>query len=38
MIEAGAVEGAHAEVAEDTQVPAGSSDEFGEYLFLIRDR
>ncbi|WP_371648905.1 hypothetical protein [Streptomyces mirabilis] len=30
MIEAGAVEGAHAEVAEDTQVPAGSSDEFGE--------
>ncbi|MFE4629509.1 hypothetical protein [Streptomyces mirabilis] len=30
MLEAGAVEGAHAEVAEDTQVPAGSSDEFGE--------
>ncbi|MFE4758672.1 hypothetical protein ACFRIB_52515 [Streptomyces mirabilis] len=30
VIEAGAVEGAHAEVAEDTQVPAGSSDEFGE--------
>ncbi|MFE2716468.1 hypothetical protein ACFXKI_31965 [Streptomyces mirabilis] len=29
VIEAGAVEGAHAEVAEDTQVPAGSSDEFG---------
>ncbi|WP_329359701.1 hypothetical protein [Streptomyces sp. NBC_01483] len=30
VIEAGAVEGAHAEVAEDTQVPADSSDEFGE--------
>jgi hypothetical protein len=30
VIEAGAVEGAHAEVAEDTQVPPGSSDEFGE--------
>ncbi|QIY93054.2 hypothetical protein HEP87_00960 [Streptomyces sp. S1D4-11] len=30
MIEAGAVEGAHAEAAEDTQVPTGSSDEFGE--------
>ncbi|MFD7488514.1 hypothetical protein [Streptomyces mirabilis] len=30
MIEAGAVEGAHAEAAQDTQAPAGSSDEFGE--------
>ncbi|MFF2431731.1 hypothetical protein [Streptomyces mirabilis] len=30
VIEAGAVEGAHAEVAEDTQAPAGSTDEFGE--------
>ncbi|MFJ1610766.1 hypothetical protein ACIOHS_46835 [Streptomyces sp. NPDC088253] len=30
VIEAGAVEGAHAEAAEDTQLPTGSSDEFGE--------
>ncbi|MFE4825173.1 hypothetical protein ACFRFU_54555 [Streptomyces sp. NPDC056704] len=30
MIEAGAVEGAHAEAAEDTRAPVGSSDEFGE--------
>ncbi|MFE4757888.1 hypothetical protein ACFRIB_48245 [Streptomyces mirabilis] len=30
VIEAGGVEGAQAEVAEDTQVPVGSTDEFGE--------
>ncbi|MFD9286208.1 hypothetical protein ACFWD7_55425 [Streptomyces mirabilis] len=30
VIEAGAVEGAHAEIAEDTRAPVGSSDEFGE--------
>lgn len=35
VIEAGAVEGAHSEIAEDTRAPVGSSDEFGEYLFLI---
>ncbi|MET7355219.1 hypothetical protein [Streptomyces mirabilis] len=30
VIEAGAVEGAHSEAAEDTRAPVGSSDEFGE--------